>query len=534
MASDEPIRVAGEIPADPESSQAVPVGPPVAAREIEVKFEATPTQLKALTTAPLFNGARWRGQRLRSIYFDTADGDLRAAGTVLRVRQQGRIKLLAAKWAGRHGDGFNRGEAEVRVRSNEPDVTALGPDVGAALGALVGGKPLVPKLETVVHRRTITLQRDSGVVEVALDLGSITADGRSLPLCEVEIELKEGAPEAVFALAAQIAETVPLRLGVLAKAQKGFMLLEQRSPGPVKAAEIEFAETATVDEAVASVIESTLTQFVANWPCLEQTDRPESIHQMRVGLRRLRAGLGLFRSMLATDRFDAFRDKAKAIATTLGAARDWDVFEEHVRSGPMAQLPDEEGLEALLVAVRRRRDAAYAEARALIAAPDTNRFVLDLRRLAVARGWRHGETAAAQHRFELPARDFAVKALNRLHRKALKRGRHLDQLGHEEKHELRIALKKLRYAAEFFDSLFQRAALKKHYRRDIADLQESLGAYNDMATAHRLLAELSSADPGLDRAAGIVLGWSARGMLAAEEHLAKQWHDFRDLDRFWR
>lgn len=513
--------------------ESAPSGAP-AAREIEIKFEATPAQIKALSSAPLFGGTRWRGQRLRSIYYDTADGDLRAQGTVLRLRQQGRTRLMTAKWAGRGGDSFDRGEVEVRIRSDELDLSALGPDTAAAIEALAGGKPLEPQLETQVHRRFLVLERGGSLIEVALDQGRIDAAGRQSPLCEVEIELKNGKPEHLFDLAIELTDAMPLRLGVLSKAQKGFMLLDGRDPEPVKAADITFTDNATVDEAIAAVIGATLTQFVANWPCLEETDRPESIHQMRVGLRRLRAGLGLFRAMLKTDRFDRFSDKAKAIATTLGAARDWDVFDDHVRAGPLAALPDETGLPALLAAARVRRDAAYRDARALIADPDTNRFVLALRGFAAGCDWRPEAPAPDESRFDTPASDFAAQALNHLHKKALKRGRHLGRLDHERKHQLRIALKKLRYASEFFDSLFGRSSLKKRYRRDIADLQESLGAYNDMATAHRLLAELSAADPALDRAAGIVLGWSARGMLAAEESLAKQWNAFRDLDRFWR
>jgi triphosphatase len=534
MVSDPPLPVDEAGPKGPAQAGSAGAEPHGIPREIEVKFEASPATLTMLAGAPLFDGARWKGQSLRSVYFDTAEGDLRAAGTVLRLRQQGRTRLLTAKWAGHGGDSFARGEVEVRVRSDVPDLAQLGAGAATALAELIGDEPLLPQLETVVRRRSTVLSRDGSLVEVALDRGHIHAAGHRAPLCEVELELKQGEAQAVFDLATELLDVAPLRLGILAKAQKGFMLLDGRDPEPVKAAEIVLDDNATIDDAIAAVIGSALTQFVANWPCLEETDRPESIHQMRVGLRRLRAGLGLFRAMLETDRFDAFRDKAKAIATTLGAARDWDVFDDHVRAGPLAQFPDEEGLTALLDAARVRRDDAYRDARALIAAPDTNRFVLELRSLAAGRGWREGMEAPGDARFALPAGDFAIRALNRLHKKALKRGRHLDRLGHEEKHALRIALKKLRYAAEFFDSLFGRSTLKKRYRRDIAELQESLGGYNDLATAHRLLAELSAADAGLDRAAGIVLGWSGRGMLAAEQHLAKQWHAFRDLDRFWR
>ena len=99
-----------------------------------------------------------------------------------------------------------------------------------------------------------------------------------------------------------------------------------------------FPQTATLDDAVEVVISSALCQFVANWPAMTETQHPESIHQMRVALRRLRTALAFFDRVLPCAEFRVFRAEAKRIASALGPARNWDAFRELVEDGPCTLL----------------------------------------------------------------------------------------------------------------------------------------------------------------------------------------------------
>jgi triphosphatase len=268
---------------------------------------------------------------------------------------------------------------------------------------------------------------------------------------------------------------------------------------------------------------------------------------MRVALRRLRACLSFVRRRFpGAPALEAGSARARALATALGEARDWDVFREHLDEGPRERLNEEPSFYALLDAVELRRARAYEAARALVAAPATRRFVLDLRQAATHRAWRENaapDKAApdkAAHDMEPSdapgsARVFAARTLDRLHRRAVKKCDHLADLAPAQRHEARIALKKTRYAAEFFESLFDAPRATKKYLRAIAKIQDCLGADNDLTTADRLIRSVSTGDDDKTAlAAGFVRGWQAHAQQARLAQNHKNERIARRLEPFWR
>src|ERR1700738_1698025 len=186
----------------------------------------------------------------------------------------------------------------------------------------------------------------------------------------------------------------------------------------------------------------------------------------------------------------------------------------------------------LLTTVEGRRLAAYAIAQEVIDDPSTTRFVLKLRAFLARRAWRNALCGAELLRLTEPARPFAGETLERLHTRAFKRGRRLSQKPPEERHEVRVALKNIRYAAEFFSFFFSGA---RPYIRAVAQLQDGLGAFNDAASAPHVLRDVEAA-AGLQaaKAAGIVLGWCGRGTVIADDNLRKAWKSFTRARPFWR
>jgi triphosphatase len=195
---------------------------------------------------------------------------------------------------------------------------------------------------------------------------------------------------------------------------------------PVRAEALKFPADATLDQAVEIVINSALGQFVANWPALTETRHRESIHQMRVALRRLRIALAFVNRVLPCAEFEIFRAEAKQIAAALGPARNWDAFKA-LGVGPLTHYARDKGFEALLTAAEERRLAAYAIAQEVIEDPSTTRFVLKLRAFLARRAWRSALSGAELSRLTEPAKVFAGETLERLHKRALKRGRRLSQ-----------------------------------------------------------------------------------------------------------
>lgn len=298
----------------------------------------------------------------------------------------------------------------------------------------------------------------------------------------------------------------------------------------VKALPIKYPAAATLDDAVSAVISNTLAQFAGNFAPLRMGNQPEAVHQARVALRRLRAALKMFRRTIACPQFDTLLHQARQIASAFGPARECDAFLEAAIAGPLAHINRSDGGEKILASLEERRAAAYRDVRAVMEDPDTTRFVLNVYSFVARRGWRDTLTAPELAMLAAPAEVFARKALDRLHARAIQRGRNLAQLPDEARHELRIALKNLRYCAEFFGDLFGSRRKIRRYIRTVATLQDLLGAHNDIANARRFLDEMPA---GTESTSGFILGWYARESSFADSELARTWKKFRKADTFW-
>ena len=302
---------------------------------------------------------------------------------------------------------------------------------------------------------------------------------------------------------------------------------------PVKSKRLALSADDSFDHAVGRILGDCLDHFAANIPALRQTGDAEAVHQLRVALRRLRAFLGLLKRVVpANPELANAATRARIIARVLGEARDWHVLRDGLERGPREFLREEPGFFALLDAVELRRLRALEAARAMIVAPTTQQFVRELRGLISRRAWREGSRGLEG---KGSARAFAVKALNRLHKRAVKCCEGVAALEPEQRHKARIALKKARYAAEFFESLFcQKTA--RVYLRGLATIQDQLGEDNDRRTAARLLSEITAEDASKEtlRAICFLRGWRAqaqqRGLIAMKESERR----LRRLKPFWR
>jgi CHAD domain-containing protein len=140
--------------------------------------------------------------------------------------------------------------------------------------------------------------------------------------------------------------------------------------------------------------------------------------------------------------------------------------------------------------------------------------------------------------------ELASAALTRAHGRLLKRGRGFEELSKPERHEVRIALKRLRYALDFFSDIFEDERKKKFVKK-LTRLQDDLGRMNDVAVAETMLARLVGVDGDgvnsggvaasgqLAFAAGGVLGWHRRRAAEMDVRLIKDWKSFVKAKPFW-
>jgi triphosphatase len=309
----------------------------------------------------------------------------------------------------------------------------------------------------------------------------------------------------------------------------------------VKASPLSLLDDASFDTAIALTLSACLDHFVANWRTLNSPSESEGVHQMRVALRRLRAGVGILRRGVRSTELESAASRAKTIAAALGEARDFDVFSHNLESGPFAALRGEPSFYALLDAIEFRRREAHDRVRTLISSAQTRRFVRDLRVALTRRAWTSKSMGmgATQTPFASDAAgsalSFAARALDQLHRRAKKKCRGLAARSERERHEARIALKKIRYGAEFFQSLFHEEESARTYIRGVTKMQEGLGLDNDMTTAARLLKEIDAANQSKAAyAAGFVRGWHASAQKFASARCGRIEKALKKLKPFWR
>jgi inorganic triphosphatase YgiF len=502
------------------------------AREVEVKLECPPDLLASLFNLELLASAivRPRAQRLVATYFDTPDDALNRAGMSLRLRKSGAQRVMTLKWALQGSNGFSRGEAEAPFPGDQPDVDVFGPEISKRVREAARGETLAPRFETRVRRRTAELSLGASLVEIALDEGEIVAAEARRAISECELELKKGEPAALFGLAAQLTDA-GLSVNPVSKARRGFLLARREKPIEVRAVAPLLDAKASIEDAMSAVIQNALIQFIENWPALFEGDLPESVHQMRVALRRLRAALALFERAFPGAGFERFRDDAKRLANALGPARDLDVFIALVSEGPLAVFASEPSFEVLLSASRARRRDAYRAAKEAIGAPETSRFVLELQAFVASRGWRNALGTEELPSLGRSARSLADGAIERLYRRARKLGKDMMAAEPAQRHRLRIVLKNIRYASEFFGSLYDAAGVGK-FIKVVGALQDALGAHNDSVSALKLVEDATM--PAESKATGIVLGWCAREINSPESSLRDQWQAFKKARCFWR
>lgn len=507
-------------------------------REIEVKFRTDIAGLAAAFSSPLLGcDANVPSRSLRSIYFDTPAADFRKNDMILRIRETGNDKpVLCFKAAAAAADGpFSRTEVEVASPDLKPNFKLFDEDLSAALGKIAGDQPLKAMFETVIQRRTTVVNYGRSSIEVAFDDGHIVSGATRLPLTEVELELKTGDETDLYDLAIKLARDLPLRLDFVSKGEKGFRSSLREKVSAIKAKAIEFAANATLDDAVTAVVASTLAHFVSNWAGFREAQHPESVHQMRVALRRMRSALAMFNRVLPCPEFDVLRAEAKRIASAMGAARESDVFSNAAGQGPLAHPDRPAGSQQMAKRLEKRRTAAYAAVLFLLEDSATSIFVLKVQDFLARRAWRNALSGAELPRLTQPACEFASEMLSKLRARALKRGTGFASLNDEARHELRIALKNLRYGAEFFGPLFERERTKKSWTASISTLQDLLGVHNDGVSARAFMKDISATtSPDEQRATGFAMGWFARGDATADDEQRTAWKAFKNSRQFWR
>ena len=461
-------------------------------------------RLARLPALAAHRAGRARSQAVAVVWHDTPEGALAAAGLALAERQIGRAR------------GWRLSALHATPPGTRPVLEAEGaaPD---ALGRPLP-EPLLPVAACAGRLRHWPLDPAAGMAGMSVLDGRISTVGAAHPICRVRLH---GVTDPALAAAFTAGLDLALAPETLAAAALG--LAGRSVPAGAPPA---VAEGQSISAALAALLARETAVLVRLAPLAASGTGTEPVHQMRVALRRLRSALTLFRRAIDDAALQALRPELKQLAQLLGPARDWDVFAAGTGAAVATALPEDRAIVRLLAAATRRRAESYAALAAHLHGPAFRGLCLRLAWLAAQRPWERPDDPAQAR----PLAEFAARELARRRARVRARGADLTTLPADALHALRIEVKRLRYACEFFAPLFPARAVRRLIRRTSA-VQERLGHINDGTVAAGLLAALGG--PARGYAAGVVTGFVAAERQRAAARADRAWRRLRHAAPFW-
>jgi CHAD domain-containing protein len=438
---------------------------------------------------PSLGGRPLEARVFTSVYYDVPGGSLAAAGITLRRR----IENGRSVWQLKLPADEARLELEFDGGPKQP-----ADDLAALLHAHLRHGPLERVAELRTRRRGELVARDGTTAEVTVDEVAVM-DSRRVrdKFVEVELELRTGSPAQIDVLAEELAE---------AGAEPG-----QGRPKVFRALGLDTGERRSQDtpfEGLQNRLREQLREIERHDPGTRLGRNPDSLHDMRVAVRRMRALLRAGKELVETDTA-ALGERLKELGRVLGEVRDLDVLIDHLES-EAAELGEEDAARArpLLAVLRKERSRNRRRMLALLRS-DEYLALLD-------------DTARTIEELEPSDSDASLGDLaDKAFKKARKAVRGLpDEPGDEELHSVRKKGKRARYAAEL--------AGRKAFVKRAKELQDVLGEHQDAIVAAERLRELAAeAEPGPALAAGRLLEREMGRRAEARDEWPKAWKKLR-------
>jgi inorganic triphosphatase YgiF len=519
-------------------------------REVELKLFVPPSSVARIWSHPAVIERAigpLRVARIVSRYFDTEARDLLALHMALRLRRSGRVWLQTLKVAGRERSALSaRDEWEMTVSGPALELRRLR---GTPLDVLGSSRSLAARLRpvfsTTFRRETRRLRLDDGSeVELAFDRGEIVSGRgkakRVMPICEVEIEVKDGQTPDLMRFASLLAREVALIPLAASKAQRGHRIAAGAPLAPEKTRLPELGGGDTSQIALGRMLNACNEAMLANAHALLEIESSSSseaarataavprvddvlefVHQGRVAIRRMRSALPFFRPVAKGRRIAALDESLRAIGHVFGAARDWDVFVTTTIARITKKIARDIEDRSALAELHEAAESARLDAHhALMTCLDIGAFGATA--IAVTRVAEH---FMAEPRTGSTIGESAPAWLGKRRRRVLKRSRRIASLDDEQRHDLRVEVRCLRYALDLVEPLYDDTIVTP-FRDALTDLQDKLGKLNDLVVADRLMRTL----PETPAIAAIRSRYTAWLDQQVREHLPKVAASFVKLE----
>ncbi|MCK6053265.1 CYTH and CHAD domain-containing protein [Moraxella osloensis] len=513
--------------------------------ELELKF-AIPSYQQSVLRKNIDTKTAQQ-QRLSAYYFDTPNQDLAKKGIALRIRFEDSQWVQTLKTA---GDGVAKRVELNTVLSltgtpDTLDVSSLVPDVSmiteqAVVAQLTSIMPLDELAQaltvqyfTDVQRTSRQIKKNNSRIEIAYDIGKVgighlnsqkPANNPGLTqsdIHEIEFELLEGDPSDLIEVAKTWCKKYKLYLSTVTKAQRGSLLLANKQfAEPVKAdlAVLQLHKGISQFAFLQAVVNNCLVQILPNASAIaEGSPDGNLVHQLRVGIRRLRTALKHFK--FAQDYIDPnWLMVLKQTFSLLGEYRDKEILQ--IKTQPLLEAVGAPHVEWSTAVDIMPIDAVRA-----------NDFQILLLELI---GFTHLPVPADSPK----AKATVAKKLQKLFTAIAAASDKFASLDTESQHGVRKDLKSLRYVSEFAAPLFasqnngkkgKKATKLNAFLQYLEPAQDVLGEYNDNVVGHANYLEKAKTDPN----ALFAVGWFSGREQASAEQCAVSLKTVKNAPKFW-
>jgi len=476
-------------------------------QEIELKLavlSAAPSNLvNRLARVTVLARHKPTHQQLHNVYYDTPEQILRQKCIALRIRRIGSSAtpqwLQTLKTGGNFDSALShRGEWEMPLPNSKLTLDVLKSTPWSTIDP-DGGifQSLIPTFVTSFERTSWSVRgRDGSVIEVSLDLGHIAAGKKNTPICELELELKAGQPAALFDLAHHIARTIAVLPVNMSKAECGYALTMDAVNQPLGAKPAKLSADLSLTAAAGHVLREIFCQFTTNLNALRTSDDPEVVHQARVGWRRFRSALRLFKPALVPEAIPSW-EALQPLLGFLGELRDLDVaridtlplFADAYAAGDTHRKG---AWQAMIQTLQKASTLGRKSVRYALHEPTVGATLLEathwLEELSAGSGPDHAATEP-----KVSLQSWARRRIAHLHEQLKVADKALSSP--DGSHQLRIHAKRLRYGIEAMKAFLPKRRAKSWFEQ-ATSLQLSLGASRDIVQAGVLIANLE-VDRGL-------------------------------------
>lgn len=503
----------------------------MADQEIELKLRLKPSEVGRLRRDPLIHRAkqgRATAKSLVAVYFDTPSLVLRSHKTALRLRQEGRDRIQTLKCS-LGGAGLQRRlEYNAPTSAQFPDLSLIDdPEMRARLEDWIASSNLEPIFTTDIKRTIWVLGLPGARVEMALDLGRIESGSQSVPVCEVELELLDGAPDALLSFAEALSERFDCHVFEDSKAARGYGLFRPEVPVARRARGLNLDPEASAWSSLCQIMEEGTDQLFGNEAAVLDGQDPEAVHQARVAVRRMRAALSAYRPLLHSESVTPVNKLLRRHQIALGPARDWDVFILETLQPLAASISREKPFARFMERAKAAQRLSYRTAHKAIRSKKYGRLQMALTRFPYQ--------SPPQAALDISTRSFAADLLQARYEVILNAaGEAPDRLDEPALHAFRIDIKNLRYAIDFFSSIYDAKKIKS-WRSSCKKLQDCLGGLNDAVVHAGLVEQMQAPDRPVPKSVRqAIADWNARKIEKELGALQNRWKAFRALTPFWR